>query len=140
MAKRKRAGQAGPTTLPVPAWREKLQSAVLRMGFHLHLSQPMLEYLCATADDVIWDRQFFLGLGQHCPDSWHATEASLVNRGLIQRKPLEVIRDRSKRSQGDGVDEAVCELTPAGRLIVELVKMTGLFVEASDASTLKGRA
>jgi hypothetical protein len=109
---------------PVLDWREAFRATVLRTGLQLNLSQPMLQYLCATADAVMWDRfgQNLLG----APDNWIATEQSLTKRGLIQRLPPKAIEVRGRMG-------AVCELTEAGKCVVALLKSVGVFVEADQA-------
>jgi len=125
-------------TVKMPdTWKHNFRSATMRANFQLTLTQPMIQMLCSVADDCVWDRSIFSNL--HAPDNLFATEGALTKRGLIVRK-----------SQGSGgfVDpdggfgecweniRAYCELTPAGRAMADLLKVTGLFVE-SDAKTMR---
>lgn len=66
------------------------------------------------------------------PDNFIASETALTKRGLIERKAPE----KRKIKQWQNVYELThfCELTPAGKLIVELLKLTGLFVESDFAA------
>lgn len=126
-------------TIPLNApkdWQADFRRFSFRTNFALNLTQTMLEFLCATADDVVWDRSLFPNI--HAPDNWLATEVALQKRGLIRRKPdpdrqiASVLRDaaqpRSRR-----IDASFCELTPAGEAIVQLFKATGIFVQADAA-------
>lgn len=109
----------------MPDWAVNLRSNVLKFGFDLHLSRSMLEFLCAVADDTYWDRTLTQG-GIHEPDNWIATGFALTRRGLIVRKP-PLLRSEPMR-------ECHWSLTPAGELVVSLVKMAGIFVEACTAA------
>jgi len=109
---------------PVGDWREAFRNTVMRTGMHLSLTQPMLEFICATADGVQWDRMGASTLGR--PDGFLVTAASLEKRGLVRR------RVSSK------TDDTICgaafhELTDAGKCVVELLKSTGVFTEADLA-------
>lgn len=90
----------------------------------------MLEFLCATADDVQWDRALYHNL---CiPENRIASERSLEKRGLIERKPPSYF-EQHKHDDRPRQNHANCILTPAGKLVVDLVKMAGVFVEADAA-------
>lgn len=116
----------------------------MKIGFQISLSKTMLEMLCAVADGVTWDRGIYRTI--HCPDNWIASEHSLMKRGLIRRKPLELIK---KEGYGQMTDKAIeeglhherscCELTPVGETVVQLLKHAGLFVEQDAAITKKFR-
>lgn len=134
-----------PKSLKHPAaiseWRDNLRKSSLKLGFQLMLSRPMLEYLCAVADDVLWDRGLNLG-GIHFPDNWLASQNSLVKRGLIERKsPEEFAAQYPNRGRIDGPrgEWSTYKLTPAGKAVVELVKLAGVFVEADAAINKKSR-
>lgn len=118
---------------PVESWQDNLRRSSFRLGFKLQLSHVMLEFLCAVADDVEWDRH----LNKFSPDvdSWLSTEMALTRRGLIERK-----RPRSKKTKALALGLNYCRLTPAGQAVVELVKMAGVYVEAVEATVrrLKG--
>lgn len=110
-------------------WQNRLRDSVLKFGFNLHLSRAMLEFLCAVADNVRWDRA--LNSHLHEPDNWIATEIALTRRGLIERKPAKDLESGTYRQY--------CRLTPAGECVVTLAKQAGIFVEACE-SAAKRRA
>lgn len=97
----------------------------MRTGMSLHLSQPMLEYLCAVADNVTWDRAEIGGRSIARPGSDLVTSASLEKRGLIRRK----LNWKPSRDERD----AHYELTEAGEAVVLLLKSVGVFVQADAA-------
>lgn len=99
-------------------WADAFKSSVMRTGMVLALTQPMLRYLCATADNVYWDRAH----AQAQPDNGIITAHSLAKRGLISFK-------KGKTEYG----QAHYELTPAGRCVIDLLKVVGVFVEADEA-------
>jgi hypothetical protein len=101
------------------------------MNFHLGLTRPQLEFLCAVADDCEWDR-FTYGMGSG-PNNFIATGAALEKRGLIQQKP----RLRNQRWNNVYEIRATHQLTPAGKLVAELLKITGLFIESDSAISRK---
>jgi hypothetical protein len=108
-------------------WKDKFKSYCLRTNFHIGLTRPQLEMLCAVADNVEWDRfTYGLGSGPHC---MLATSQCLVKRGLIERKKSE----RSHKWQNVFEITSLYELTEAGKLLVELLKITGIFVVADNA-------
>lgn len=129
-------------------WQIKFQRNTNRTCFNLLLSRTMIEYLCAVAGDVYWDRHFYNTDRQHFPDNWIATERALLERGLIDEKPtVKAYRSAEKKHKKQGKydyydgwhikwDEACggsyhqkyC-LTPAGAALVELFKVAGMFVE-----------
>ena len=131
-------------------WQQRFKSSSIKIGFQLNLSRSMLEMLCAVADDCQWDRATFGEL--HYPDNWIATEASLEKRGLIQRKgetdrvaAAKHNSDEMNAAWKEGRDRAerdyrnYCCLTPAGQKIVELLKVSGLFIP-QDAAIRRKRA
>lgn len=110
-------------------WKDKFKSYTMRTNFHLGLTRPQLEMLCAVADDVEWDRfTYGLGSGPFCA---MASSHALEKRGLIEKK---------KSGRGSDKWKHVYEikscwvLTEAGKLVCQLLKITGLFIE-SDNST-----
>ena len=120
-----------------PDWKSAFQGHAIKSSFCLALTQPMLEFLCATADDVHWDRLlYYRQYGNARPDSFIASEAALEKRGLIVRKIRTVLKEIP-------VDEAYlhsyCELTPAGVAVVELLKVAGIFIEADAAIEKRSR-
>jgi hypothetical protein len=118
-----------------PDWKSAFQGHAMRTSFCLALTQPMLEFLCATADGVHWDRRLYCQQwGAAKPDNWIASGSSLVNRGLIERlKPGEYPQNVKL---DDMHMHSHYRVTPAGAAIVELLRVTGIFVEA-DASVEK---
>lgn len=122
-------------------WQDAFKSYSTRIGFNMQLTRPMLEFLCACADDVYWDRVRFGSI--FFPDNWFSTEHALRKRGLVVRKPPQEVAKRSAEAIR-GVDQRPpWELTPAGRALVELLKVGGLFIPAEQAtqkmSARKGR-
>lgn len=118
-------------------WKDRFRHASMKIGFVLCLSKTMLEYLCAVADDVQWDRSLY---HQNVPflDNWISSEKALEKRGLIERKPPEWF-DENKYSESPFSERSCCVLTPAGVAVVELVKLAGMFVEADAAINKKNR-
>lgn len=109
-------------------WQERFQSNVTRVRFEINLTRPMMEMLCACADDVMWDRAKFGGIT--FPDNWIATEFALTKRGLLERKPPRPVGDNTPPFR----------LTPAGVALVELMKVGGLFIPAEEAARkMRGR-
>lgn len=114
------------------------QSHTTRVGFKLVMTQPMMEFLCAVADDAEWDRRKY---GSICyPDNFLATEHALTRRGLIRRKPPVLSK---KQVKADQYDRSFCELTPVGEAVVAMMKAGGIFIECEIArerlSRRKGR-
>ncbi len=118
-------------------WQSAFKGSVCKVGFSLNLSRLMLEYLCAISDDVRWDRPSFGGI--HCPDNWYVVERCLEKRGLIRRKKDSVIDTYKHLSIEEYRHFALCELTPAGECVVQLVKISGIFLEADAAISKKSR-
>jgi len=108
-------------------WKDNFKSYVMRTNFYLGLTRPQMEFLCAVADDVEWDR---FRSGPQTPFNFIASEGALEKRGLIERK-----KDGRGRWVGQNVYDitSTCVLTPAGKLVVELLKITGLFIEQDNA-------
>ena len=109
-------------------WKEQFRGYSMRTNFCLGLTRTQMQFLCAVADDVMWDRWNFGSV--HMPDNFIASETALEKRGLIQRKPP---RDKHKRWNNVYELTHFCELTPAGKLVVELLKLTGLFIQSDFA-------
>ncbi len=115
-------------------WKSAFQGHAMRTSFCLALSQPMLEFLCATADGVHWDRRlYYRQWGGVKPDNWIASGQSLVKRGLIERMPSSEIGSAPLQ---EAHLHAHHRLTPAGVALVELLKVSGIFME-SDAAIEK---
>lgn len=137
-------------TLPLPdSWKAKFQQSMMRSSFELRLSQSMIEYLSATADDAHWDRSRTRDSSR--PDNFIATSTSLEKKGLIVRKCQEEIEREGRKHHADPTmtgdafwDGPGCyNLTPAGQAIVDLFKVVGIFVETEAAINRrkrKGRA
>lgn len=68
-----------PKTIPITTetWQEDFRRNAMRTNFMLSLSQPMIEFLCAVADGVQWDRRDACSI--HVPDNWIASERSLIS-------------------------------------------------------------
>lgn len=110
---------------PPNDWRAAFRGTVMRTGMNLHLSQPMLEFLCAVSDHVWWDRHYEVRMGT----SSISTGASLAKRGLIKSREVELL-------QG----EPPWELTEAGQHVVDLLKCVGIFVEQDAAIRKRAKA
>jgi hypothetical protein len=108
-------------------WKDNFKGYVMRTNFVLGLTKVQMQFLCAVADNVVWDRWNFGNI--HMPDNFIAAENALTKRGLIQRKAK---RDLKKWMNVYELT-AYCELTPAGELVVKLLKLTGLFIESDHA-------
>lgn len=121
-----------------PTWQEAFRSCQTRVMFELKLSRAMLEFLCAASDDVYWDRGTFGGLLY--PDNWVTVERALTKRGLIERKPPSEV---GWKKENKGWVQP-WKLTPVGLVVVEMLKVGGLFLEAEEArqkmAARKGRA
>lgn len=118
-------------------WRDSFRNFSMRIGFNLCLSRAMLEMLCAVSDGVQWDRALYR-FGNAIPENWIASTRSLEKRGLIQRKSPDEIE---KHKYDDHIRGEWCcwVLTPAGKLVVDLLKSAGMFIEADAAIQKKSR-
>ena len=114
-------------------WLDAFKGSSLRTGFVVSLSRAMLEMLCAVADDVVWDR-FCNGSTSVCPDNFIATGRSLEKRGLIMTLTQAELREL-KEARWENVFEirAKYRLTDAGRLVVQLVTMAGVYHKSDNA-------
>lgn len=131
-----------PKTIPHPQvaeqWKDRFRGFSMKIGFQLSLSKAMIQFLCATADGVQWDRDLFADC--HQPDNWLASEGSLTKRGLIERIPAEEYKPQHLRGcDGPRGEWSCCRLTPAGQAVVGLLKLAGIFVEADAAINKKSR-
>lgn len=119
------------------SWKDNFRKASMKVGFVLCLSKTMLEFLCAVADDVQWDRSLY---HQNVPflDNWIASERALEKRGLIERKSKEYF-DAKRHMHEPFCESSTCILTPAGKAVVDLVKMAGMFIEADSAINKKSK-
>lgn len=108
-------------------WKDNFRSYTMRTNFHLGLTRPQMEFLCAVADDVQWDR-FTYGMGSG-PHNFIASSGALAKRGLIVEKKTQ------DKWEGKNVYEIKSRwvLTDAGWLVVELLKITGLFIQSDNA-------
>ena len=126
--------------LPDEQWKESFRTYSMKRTFNLGLSQAMIEMLCAAADDTTWDRSAYPNI--HAPDNWYSTEKSLEKRGLVERKPSEVTSKIFRKKTGKDttvesrMEETYIQLTPAGKALVELFRVTGIFIQ-SDAGIRK---
>lgn len=107
-------------------WRAAFRCSVMRTGMVLSLTQGMLDFLCATADGVTWDRSGNGASTLARPDTSITTARSLEKRGLVRWKQTEELRTKEYGT-------SFCELTDAGAAVVELLKVTGVFVPADRA-------
>lgn len=126
-----------------PDWREAFRGNTMRTSFSLNLTQPMIQFLCAVADHVHWDRAlYFQSGGRACPDNFIASSSALEKRGLIyvDDAALEGCRNRRHdESWEEACGQTQWRLTPAGEHIVSLFKTVGIFVEADAAIIKKAR-
>lgn len=108
-------------------WKDNFKAFTMRHNFHLGLTRPQMEFLCAVADDVQWDR-FTYGMGSG-PHNFIASSMALRKRGLIEEK-----KTKDKWSGKNVYDiKSNWLLTDAGWLVVELLKITGLFIQSDNA-------
>lgn len=121
-----------------PAWRDAFRAHTTRVGFSLHLTRAMAEFLSAVADGVVWDRQRY-GSAVVAPNNFLATSASLVKRGLIEAKPVPEREANKHRPDAEFYTWNQWNLTPAGELVVAMLVLTGLFVEADAAIEKRNR-
>ena len=144
------ARKSKPAVVKMPSdeWRDAFKAFTMRPNFVLALSRSMLEFLCAVADDVHWDRATYGMRTIHAPDNWFATTKSLEKRGLIILKCQADIEETAKGHNGLSGDAWVAAvmstahyvLTPAGTKVVDLLKVTGMFIEQDNAIRKKHRA
>lgn len=135
-----------PPQLP-DTWRVAFLKTTLRTGFCLALTQPMLELLCAVATGFQWDRAVFRhSMGMAMPDNTIATVGALERRGLVRHRGTDVVRAevqaRSSNERSLRFIQHQCdtwELTPAGVAVVDLLKVTGVFIEPAAASDAAAR-
>jgi hypothetical protein len=139
------------------AWKAAFQSQAMKTSFCLALTAPMLEHLCAIADQVQTDRRLYCRqYGIAKPDHAIVTGRALEKRGLVQDgKSRREWRARKanddgyytrteaeiKKSQED-FENHVCEaweLTPAGEALVALLKVAGIFIEQDAAIAKRAR-
>lgn len=130
-----------PHPAKVEEWRENFKRSSMRIGFTLSLSKTMLEYLCAVADNVQWDRSLYPG-NIHVPDNWIACQNALLKRGLIVRKSDEAFHaeyPNLNRMDSPRGEWTWFKLTKAGEHVVALVVMCGMFHESDAAINKKAR-
>ena len=100
----------------------------------------MIEFISAVADGCHWDRRSFAVINR--PDNWVASQDALIKRGLIRRKPFAQI-EQEREAAGDAYihsEVSHCYLTPAGAALVELLKVTGVFVVSDAALNKRARS
>ena len=112
------------------SWQDAFRSNMTRITFSLTLTRAMLEFLCATADDVEWDRWRYGGI--LWPNNFLATEHALTKRGLVQRKSLKLVNEQKAAVLKDK-HVIPCELTPVGLAVVEMLRIGGMFIPAEEA-------
>lgn len=136
MAGTKKAPTRGRRSVKLPInneWRDKFRASSMKVGFTLNLTRPMLEFLCATADGVLWDRSLYRDAALAAPDNFLASFNALAKRGLVERNLA------AHDSDAPFGHTTIYVLTPAGKAVVELVKLAGMFVEADAAIEKKAR-
>lgn len=138
----KKSKSTKPVTIPIAntQWADHFRSYAMKQSFNLSLSQMMIEFLCAVADNVRWDRGNVCDI--HRPDNWYVAEACLIKRGLIRCKrddPGQQEKWVAQMRTSDTHRESCTELTPAGEAIVNLFRVVGIFVEADEAIIKKAR-
>lgn len=126
---------------PDPDWKDNFKSSTMKRNFTLGLSHSMIEMLCAAADDVMWDRFVYSNI--HAPDNYFATQNALIKRGLLERKSAEEIKARMA-TRKTWTTEEYCEgghhrLTPAGEALVNLFRVTGMFIQSDSSIRKKAR-
>jgi hypothetical protein len=119
------------------AWQRNFRASTVAMGFRLSLTKNMLEFLCATADDVRWDGFWELLHGLNQCGAGAATAASLVRRGLLvdiydSGQKLRLVEGTLPDGSPD-FRAGRWQLTPAGRAVVDLLRIGGLFIESDQA-------
>lgn len=121
----------------IEPWKDAFRAFSLKVGFNLHLTKSMLEMLCAIADNVVWDRGLYWK-SSPAPENWIATEMALEKRGLIVRRPRSENGPYfdEKRPRGEW---SLSVLTPAGKAVVEVLKVAGLFIEQDAAINKRTR-
>ena len=131
MGKKKRPSKKNkpstPETIPFPTdeWKDSFRATTFKTNFALYLSQPMIEFLCSVADQVHWDRTTHRA-NLHRPDNWLATAGSEMDSE--DRDHVNMTWEWSNY-----------RLSPAGEAVVQLFKVTGVFVEADTAISKKAR-
>lgn len=128
------------TSAPEGTWMDNFKGFALRTGFSISLTRPMLEYLCAVSEDAQWDRSKFGVRCQAFPGCDYVTSRALEKRGLIVRKsPLRLLTpdELEKRIRAN---DSCYELTPPGRHVVELLKLTGMYLQTDVAVAREGAA
>lgn len=132
--------------MAVEPWRDAFKASTLRTSFVLSLTRPMLEFISAVADGVSWDRASHGSCAAY-PDNFIAVGRALEKRGLLTHRGSSCRSDSEAASRiaaktGDKMDwytYSAWSLTPAGEKVVELLKITGLFIEADAAIRKKTR-
>lgn len=133
----RRATKSPTKSVPMPdLWKQDFRASTFRTSFVLSLSQAMIQYLSAVADGVTWDRSQFPG--QHAPDNFIATGNALAKRGLVVRKTRAEM-EAEQRPTSELWEWSNYHLTPAGAAVVQLLKVTGIFVEADAAISKRSR-
>ncbi len=111
-------------------WKDHFRHTVMREHLTLKLSPAQMEYLCAVAEDVVWDRSRLSTVGT---DTRLATEDSLVRRGFIERKAgKELTQIKFVDIWHDA--PSLSKLTPLGEAFVNMLKVGGVFIHSQGAA------
>lgn len=115
-------------------FRRLFAQSSVRHNFHLTLTSPMLEMLCAIADGCVRDREYHWTFGNVTPHNFVTAAEPLIKRGLVYHVPRELQPDDAhKRRMAEGSIAGVYNLTPIGEAFVALLKVAGLFVKCDAA-------
>lgn len=124
-------------------WQLRFRNFNVKVGISLTLTKPMIEQLCAIAQDVRVDAfwAYLHGTVSSQSASYHFASAdSLVKRGLVidlhAQPHLRLVPERNHATLPDGMPDLRdnrYQLTPAGECVVQLLKVVGLFHDADQA-------
>ena len=117
-------------------YRRAFVASSMRHNFHLTLTGPMLEMLCAIADGVVRDREYHFTFSSVTPGDFVSRAEPLIKRGLVYHVPrhLQPVEPPEAFCQQNAEGrQNYYKLTPIGEALVELLKLAGLFVKADAA-------
>jgi hypothetical protein len=110
----------------------------LRTGFHLTLSEPMMEMLTSIEGGMHWARTREGGSVLR-PNNVIATQMALVNRGLVIENPSVIPTIRNPRRESDHWVNKSLVLTPIGKVVLTLFRVAGIYVPDEMAQIRKAR-
>lgn len=132
------------TSLPAQAAvvNDALRAHVTRVGFDLTLGKThiatlvWIDQLLKAHPTEQADRRFYGGM--HPAFRWHATGShGLIDRGLVEFTHVDTIRKRP----GQHVPaRRIWKITKAGRLVINLLKETGIYQEYEQLIPLRTEA